>query len=166
MSIETLETSADFVKGEEEMASGLHAAIGGTLHGYLFGYVHAHKAGRVLNSSATYNFKDSLPKREPDVSFVTFEKMPVLIDDELTFAPELAVEVVSKNDKAYEIEAKIKQYQQAGVRLIWIVYPVTETVEVYRLESGVRSQRLYGDDELDGEDVIPGFKLKVSAIFE
>lgn len=166
MSTETLEIQPDVVLEEEEMASGMHAAIGGTLHGYLFAHAHANKLGRVLNSSATYNFNDGLSRREPDVSFVTFKKMPVLIDDELTFSPELAVEVVSKNDKTYEIEAKVKQYQQAGVCLIWIVYPVTQTVEVYRLESGVRSQRLFGDDELDGEDVLPGFRLKVTTIFE
>jgi Uma2 family endonuclease len=149
-----------------EIASGLHAVIGANLDWYLSAFVRPNKLGRVLNSSATYNFKDGLPKRQPDVSFVSFEKMPVPVDDELIFAPELAVEVVSKNDIAYEIEAKVKQYQDAGVRLIWVIYPFSRTASIYRLNRGLISQTLGPDDELDGENVIPGFRVKISALFE
>jgi len=148
-----------------EVASGLHAVIGSILNSYLATYAHPKRLGWVLNSSATYNFKDDLPRREPDVSFVSLEKMPVPLDEELAFAPDLAVEVVSKNDKIYEAEAKVKQYQQAGVKLIWIIYPVSQTVEIYRLETALKSHRLTGEEELDGENVIPGFKLKVQNLF-
>jgi len=150
---------------ETEMASGLHAVLGGIVHGFLFSYVYPKRLGWVLNSSATFNFKDGLSRREPDVSFVSLEKMPVPLDDELPFPPDLAVEVVSKNDKDYEIEAKVKQYQEAGVKLIWIIHPFSQTIEVYQLSTRLKSQRLVGDEELNGLEVLPGFSLKVSAIF-
>jgi Uma2 family endonuclease len=76
------------------------------------------------------------------------------------------VEVVSKNDTDYEIEERVIQYQQSNVGLVWIIHPVSQTVAVYRLESGVRAQILYGEDELSGEKVLPGFSLTVKNIFE
>ncbi len=154
-------------EGEElEEASGLHGVIASRVNGFIFIYLQQNPIGNVLESSTTYNFNDNLPKRAPDVSFVTLEKMPVPLDEELNFAPDLTVEVVSKNDKTYEIEAKIQHYQQAGVRLIWIIYPVSRKVEVYHRESGLIEQVFSVAQELDGEDLLPGFKLAVSKIFK
>ena len=92
--------------------------------------------------------------------------MPVVRDQNATAIPDLVVEVVSKNDTFYDNIAKLKQYQKAGVKLIWIVYPFAEKVAVYRLAKGLLAQELGTADELDGEDVLPGFKLEVGKIFE
>jgi Uma2 family endonuclease len=47
-----------------------------------------------------------------------------------------------------------------------MVYPYSRTVDVYRLANGLKPQAYFGEDELEGEDVIPSFKLKVSDIFD
>jgi len=162
----------DFVvsQGEEEvmeeMASGLHGVIASRVNGYLFIYLLQNKLGHVLDSSTTYNFGDDLPRRESDVSFVSLEKMPIPLDSELAFAPDLAVEVVSKNDKVYELETKLAQYQKAGVSLIWVIYPNSQKVEVYRQKTGLIEQVVDLNGELDGENILPGFKLKVKALFD
>jgi Uma2 family endonuclease len=153
-------------KEPEKMASGLHGVLGVLLSSYLVQYVHARKLGHVLDSSATYKFKDSPPKRQPDVSFVSLEKMPVPLDEELTFAPDLAVEIVSKNDALYEVEQKVQHYQQVGVALVWVVRPFSKIVEVYQLADGLVPQVIGPQDELDGGEVLPGFKLPVKALFE
>ncbi len=150
----------------KKMASGLHSIISGRLSRYVGNYVADRKLGYVLDSSATYDFQDEQPNRQPDVSFVSLAKMPVPLDEILTFAPDLAVEVVSKNDRVYAIGAKVQQYQQAGVNLIWVVYPFSQKVEIYRLNTGLIGQAVGPDAELDGEDVLPGFKLAVRALFE
>jgi Uma2 family endonuclease len=77
--------------------------------------------------------------------------------------PDLVVEVVSPNDFASEVDNKVEEYLQAGVRLIWVVYPQSKHVLVYR--SGSVVQRLGVEDELSGEDVLPDFRLAISAIF-
>ena len=81
------------------------------------------------------------------------------------FAPDLAVEIVSESDIVFEIEAKLAQYIQSGVKLIWIIYPVRRLVEVYRPETGLIPEIKSGGDELDGLAVIPGFKLPVKSLF-
>ena len=157
------------LQGQEhkKMASGFHSAIAGTIYGHLFMYVMQQQSrpGYVLESSVTYNFQDGLPKRQPDVSFVSLEKMPAPPDEELSFAPDLAVEVVSKNDSISEIEAKVKQYRQAGTQLIWIVRPGLQIVEIYH--PGDLKPTISGiNDTLEGEQVLPGFKLSVKTLFE
>ncbi len=150
----------------EKVASGLQGVIGMNLGAPMAIYARSNKLGHVLNSSTTYNFNDGLPRREPDVSFVSLEKMPLPLDEELTFAPELVVEVVSKTDYIYETEKKVQQYQRAGVRLVWVVYPVSQIVSVYHLATGLTPQAVNISGELDGEDVLPGFKIAVKVLFE
>ena len=150
----------------KKMASGLHSVISGRVFRHLSNFIEDRKLGYVMESSATYDFKDGLPKRQPDVSFASLAKMPTPIDEDLTFAPDLAVEVVSKNDKISEVENKIKQYQSAGVRIIWIVYPFSQKVEIYRLATGLIEEVVSSNGELHGEEVLPGFKLAVKALFE
>jgi len=150
----------------EKMGSSLHAGIGGAIVGALYSYLENNSTGQVLDSSATYDFKDGLPKRQPDISFVTLEKLPMLMDEELTVVPDLAVEVVSRNDKIYEVEAKVRQYQQAGVGLIWVIYPVSRTVGIYRTTTGLTPQFIGTEAELEGENILPGFKLAVNKLFK
>lgn len=85
--------------------------------------------------------------------------------DTVEVAPDLAVEVFSKSDSSYDMADKVKDYVQAGVKLIWVVRPVDGLVEVYRADD--KKPLLLGmGEELDGYEVLPGFKLKVSEIFE
>ncbi|MBI1259561.1 MAG: hypothetical protein GC204_19000 [Chloroflexi bacterium] len=76
--------------------------------------------------------------------------------------PDLAIEVVSPNDKPIEIENKVKDYLRAGVRLFVFVYPATRSVYVFK---GGEVARLSTDDTLDFSAVLPGFSLKVNEIF-
>ena len=147
------------------MASGLHGYIGAKLAHYLLSHVDDQELGHVFDSSVTYDFNDGLPKREPDVSFILSEKMDAPTDEDITIAPDIAVEVVSKNDKWFDVRRKIQQYQQSGVKLVWILTSVDKTVDVYRLENGLRSESLLVDDVLDGGSVLPGFRVPVRRLF-
>jgi Uma2 family endonuclease len=150
----------------EEMPSLEHGAIGIRLGRYLDAYVDEKGLGLVCNSQTTYKFIGQKPNRLPDLSFVSRERLPQRIDQNADFAPDLTVEVLSKGDDVSEVDRKILQYQRSGVRLVWIIHPVIRVVDVYRLKDGLKLQRLLIEDELDGEDVIPGFKVKVSRLFE
>ena len=77
--------------------------------------------------------------------------------------PILAVEVVSPNDIVYQLEDKLEDYRKVGVPLVWVVYPNSRTVRVYRADGS--TSHLHEDDELSGEDVIPGFRCPVREIF-
>ena len=110
-------------------------------------------------------FPGSRSVRKPDVSFVRFGRFPneQPPSGHALLAPDLAVEIVSPNDLYEEVDRKIEEYISAGVRLVWIISPQNHTARVYRLNGSSISLR--EDDELDGEDVLPGFRCRVGDIF-
>ena len=81
----------------------------------------------------------------------------------LMHVPDLVVEVRSPYDRPGEIARKPALYQRAGVPLVWWVDPDRKTVSVHRL--GQPAVEVGEGDELDGEEVIPGFRLPVTEIF-
>jgi len=104
--------------------------------------------------------------RIPDAAFVHAEKMKTLDLDQpwIDGAPALAIEVVSPNDLAEELSAKIDQYREAGVSAVWVLYPKTREVHVF---SRAGMARTIGEKEtLEDKDVVPGFSIPVSVLFE
>ncbi|MBA3943620.1 MAG: Uma2 family endonuclease [Herpetosiphonaceae bacterium] len=78
-------------------------------------------------------------------------------------APDLAVEVVSPGDSAMAVREKIRQYLQAGARLVWVVYPPSREVIAY-LPDGTATQ--YGEHStLTNSEVLPGFACAVADLF-
>lgn len=103
--------------------------------------------------------------RAPDLAFVRSERIPEsgLPRGYFPGAPDLAVEVVSPGDTVYEVEEKIEEWLAAGAQLVWIVNPRRRTVNVHRSDREERTLR--ENDVLDGEEVVPGFTLRVAEIF-
>ena len=78
--------------------------------------------------------------------------------------PDLAIEVVSPSNSAVHVQEKIHEYFAAGVSRVWVIYP--EQKEIYVYASPTQIQVLQLGDELDGGDLIPGFRLPLAALFE
>lgn len=102
--------------------------------------------------------------RKPDVSFVRYGRFPggVLPKGWAKIPPDLAVEVVSPNETTYELDEKLEDYRKAGVPLVWVINPNSRTVRLHRGDGSVRYLR--EDDELSGEDIVPGFRCAVREI--
>jgi Uma2 family endonuclease len=101
----------------------------------------------------------------PDIAFIKWERVPGGGVPEWYFEghPDLAVEVRSPTDPDLNVREKVRLYREAGVPLLWWVYPDERAVEVYRFGGLVATLR--EGDVLDGEDVLPGFTMPVSEIF-
>jgi Uma2 family endonuclease len=115
-------------------------------------------------------FKLPLPvdrNRRPDVAFVSYSRwakhLPPPATNEWDVLPDLCVEVVSPSDRADEIMDKVREYFQAGVRLVWVFYPRHGLVYLY--ESLVSVRVLTRADTLDGGPVLPGFRLALTELF-
>jgi Uma2 family endonuclease len=78
--------------------------------------------------------------------------------------PNLTVDVVSPTNTAEDVLAKVRDYFRTGVQLVWVVYPEDESVYVYTSRTSVRILDRTG--ELDGGDVLPGFRLALAELFE
>jgi Uma2 family endonuclease len=77
--------------------------------------------------------------------------------------PDLVVEVVSSSDRPLEVAEKVRMWLDAGVRLVWVVYPTRQIVEEHRPQQAPVT--LTASDQLDGGDVVPGFTLPVARVF-
>jgi Uma2 family endonuclease len=77
--------------------------------------------------------------------------------------PDLAIEVVSPNDEPGEVAAQVEFYLAHGVPLIWVADPTPRTVAVHR--PGRETRVLDVGDTLEGEEVVPGFRLPVADVF-
>jgi Uma2 family endonuclease len=142
--------------------------VAGRILNLLLTFCDAHRSGWVSSEGTTYQCFPANPDRvrKADVSFIRLDRLSLAqatAEGHLPIAPDLAVEVLSPNDLAYEVDAKVQDYLSAGVRLVWVVNPLARTVEVHRLRgAGVI---LRENDELTGEDVLPGFSCRVGDLF-
>jgi len=147
----------------------------GALHGYtrsilvmaLMNYILPRRLGIILDSSTAFTMKNG-NKRSPDISFVSKEKLQgleELPEGFLDGAPDLAIEVLSPNNTIAEIDQKIVEYFENGSRLVWVVNLKLPHVLVYR--SAQEPDRLLKQsDSLDGEEVICGFTMPLSDLFQ
>jgi Uma2 family endonuclease len=134
-------------------------------------FLRHHRLGRLFGADAAYRcFPDAPEKiRKPDVSFIRNGRLPG--DQTPTgycpIYPDLAVEVISPGDLAYEVEEKVAEYLKVGVRLVWVVYPPTHTVRIYRPRSSALGpiSELAGNDTITGEEVLPGFSCNAAEFF-
>ena len=104
--------------------------------------------------------------REPDVFFVSAERLPLSerVQGYLEVMPELVVEIISPSDRDQEVNDKTLMWLSHGVLMVVEVYPAERAVMVHR--AGVSAITLTGDDVLGGGDVLPGFSLPLSEIFD
>lgn len=159
----------ELIRGEVKRMSptvGAHGILCAELAAVLRNFVKANNLGRVFGAEAGF-----LVERDPDsvlgidAAFVTAERMKLVksLDKFLPFAPDLAVEVLSKGNTKAEINNKIALYFAAGSRQVWVVNPKRRTVAAYNSPFDVR---ILGErDTLEGGDELPGFKLELSELF-
>jgi Uma2 family endonuclease len=102
----------------------------------------------------------------PDLSFVSKQRQPQL-PDKFTIAPDLAVEVFSPGNRERQMNEKVESYLRSGTQRVWVIYPESKVVEVYRLspDVGLLYHPFNLDATLDGESILPGLKLPVRDLF-
>lgn len=135
--------------------------------GHLIGtYILANGLGQVaVGDPGIVLRRDPDTVRAPDVAFFSTERLSpsLVIPGYPEIAPDFVIEVVSPSDRAARIEEKVAQWLEAGVRLVWVVYPATRHVVAYR---ELAHPRVFTDAEtIDAEPVLPGFSCPVAEIF-
>ena len=151
-----------------EKAVGQEAArVDARLIRYLDEYAEAQGAGGAFSSSCGYQDFPHEPRRVryPDASFIRGDRLPAegLLRGHSRTVPDLAVEVVSPNDTAEQIDGRVKDFLRVGTPLVWVVYPATRSVDIFRGD-GTGGWRVEGQ-ELSGEAVLPGFTCRVADLF-
>ena len=144
-----------------------HATVVSNLDRMLGGHVKEKGLGIVGPEGGFYLSRNPDTLRAPDVAFISkerLEKAGGIPEKFADFPPDLAVEVLSPEDTVSAIQKKVEEYLAAGVPLIWVVDPANQKVTVYRSLQDVKI--LSTEQELEGGEVIPGFRAKIAQIFE
>lgn len=136
-------------------------------------FVKAHKLGRVTGADGAFNLTHPGAATEtaliPDVAFVSAGRLAPLRSDAANaiphLAPDLVAEVASPSQYRPEMAAKARMYLEAGVRLVWVIWPDDEQVDVWRPDSGAPVATLTLSEHLDGFDVLPCFSHPVADLF-
>jgi len=102
--------------------------------------------------------------RAPDVALVTHARLPdPMPAGFFPGPPDLAVEVLSPGDRASEVNAKTRDWLDAGCQDVWIVDPQMQTISVHRADGTVSLSK--ESDALESPSLLPGFRLTLKAIF-
>ncbi len=142
------------------------SVIASNIGSLLGNFVHPRGLGVVAGAGGTLQLDINLV-RIPDVSFVSWERMPggeIPEEPVPLLVPDLVVEVISRSNTRKEMEDKLAEYFEKGVRLVWYVRPKSRVVDVYTAPD--HFARLTASMRLDGGVVLPGFSVPVGELFE
>lgn len=152
----------------EKMPSFRPSQIAALILTYLNLYLFKNLIGYVTGADGSYVI-DEDNQFIPDVGYIAKARMPEMPERTALVPPDLAVEVVSPTDSVRKVQRKARRYLRAGTKIVWIVYPEDQTVDVCLPDEtepdGMRIIEFGVDSILDGGDVLPGFTLAVKAIF-
>ncbi|NEP07408.1 MAG: Uma2 family endonuclease [Okeania sp. SIO2G4] len=142
-----------------------HGNITAYLCGVIELYARPKKLGVTCDSSTAFTFKSG-NKRSPDIYFVSKDRLlglKRLPKGYFQGAPDLAVEVISPNNTFEELHQKIVEYFENNCRLVWVINPDEKSILIYHKPQP--DKLLQVADNLDGEDILPGFTLPVTDLF-
>ena len=147
-----------------ELAGNQHGDVAMRLGVAIHTHVEAHRLGRVFAAEAGFTLaRKPDTVRAPDVAFISIERLPDPPPRGFAeLAPDLAVEVLSPDDRAGDVLEKVADWLKAGTRLVWVVDPIRVNARVYRADG---SESLLNEtDALQGEDVLPGFTCALRSV--
>jgi Uma2 family endonuclease len=131
----------------------------------LTAYVRPHHLGKVITGDAGFKLEsDPDTVLGPDVAFIRHERIAGISTQYFAGAPDLVVEIRSPGDRRGKVDAKANMWLDAGAASIWLINPKTRTVEVRKADGN--KELLTVEDELNGNDIIPGFRCRVAEIFD
>lgn len=129
-------------------------------------HVKANNLGIVFGAETGFKIEENPDTvLAPDVAFIRRENIPETGIPKKYWpgAPDLAVEVLSPGDRVAEVEKKVDEWLSARASAVWVVNPKRKSVTVYRSQNN--AVILMENDELEGQDVVPGFRCRVAEIF-
>lgn len=127
-------------------------------------FVAAHRLGKVCVAPSDVQF-DEENVFQPDVFFVSNERLHLADDHGIKGAPDLVIEVISGTGRI-DLGPKKNVYARGGVIEYWTVRPKTKLVEIWRLSVSTTEPAVqYGVTDMLVTDLLPGWQMPVAAVF-
>jgi Uma2 family endonuclease len=153
-------------KGELIIMSPVGAISGNReseFNGFVWLWNRQTKLGKVFSSSTIFTLPNG-GKRSPDVAWIANERWNKLSQEEqegfAKICPDFVIELRSRTDPLTQLQEKMQEYLDSGLKLGWLIDPQNQQVEIYRQNQKVEIISL--PTTLSGEDILPGFTLELS----
>ena len=157
----------ELIDGElRERTMGMEAAwVSATFYKFIAIWNDAARLGLAVADGAPLQIFGDHYAPKPDGLYISKVRLPSARPPvgTLTVPPELVIEVVSPSDNAYAVNRKVRRYLEVGIDLVWVAYPETRSVHVFRADGTTAVVAPPG--ELSGESILPGFSRPVSDFF-
>ena len=140
-----------------------HADLSAWLMGVVRGFIRRSDLGIAVGGEFFVRLTGQ--RRLPDILFVSKSRMGILRKNHLEGAPDLVMEVVSPESVARDWREKYIDYERAGVAEYWVVDPMSQRAEIYRLVDGKYSPHPEEDGKLTAQ-IIPGFYLRTEWLWQ
>ena len=133
-------------------------------------YTREKQLGHVVSNNVGFLTERDLDTvRGPDVAFISFQKIPPgpFPQGYLNVIPDIAFEVMSPSDRWSEVLKKVSEYLGAGVDVVCVLNPETETVQIFQDKSNKESgNSLSGEELVAFPEQLPGFECPAKQFFE
>ena len=157
----------ELIRGELRMmnpAGGEHGRIASYLTIALGGHIARHHLGTSYAAETGFILRrDPDTVRAPDFAFVAAGRAVGRERGFVPGAPDLAVEVISPDDRPGYVREKVAEWLEAGAAAVWVVDPRRRTLTIH--EPGISPSTLGESDTLRGGELLPGLELDVRAVF-
>lgn len=157
----------ELINGEivEVSPTEFHASIVARITLRIGNFVEQYRLGRIGVEPRHKMPDDDHNAYLPDFAFTSRETaLPIVKRGAVPRMPDLAVEVKSPDDSNVALREKAAYYLANGSRMVWVVYPEQQLVEIYQPNADI--QMLTANDMIDGGEVLPGFTLPVRDVFD
>ncbi|BAM05219.1 hypothetical protein PSMK_30600 [Phycisphaera mikurensis NBRC 102666] len=148
-----------------EKAMGVRESqIAAALIFLLSSHVRPRRLGAVFGADATFRMPGG-NVRLPDVSYVQESRLPQKLMRVTPLCPDLVIEVLSRGNTKEEIDQKRSELFAGGTRLMWIIDAGSATAVIYT-QPNEPDEAITIGGELDGGNVLPGFRIALAEVFE
>jgi Uma2 family endonuclease len=112
-----------------------HQRVSMALALMLGSYLKQHAIGEVFTAPLDVVLSD-LDVVEPDLLYISRERVASITDQHVRGAPDLVMEILSLGTRKTDEVTKRNLYDRFGVKEYWIVDPDLDTIKVYRRSGG------------------------------
>ena len=147
---------------------GLHGELAYMIARYIGNFIEEHGLGTVTVETGYHPPEGRHTLLSPDVAFLSSAKISRPLPEKyIPVMPDLAIEILSPNDTLRQARRKAALYLRHGTQLVWIVLPAEKGVDVCRAVDGpgLNIEFVGQESSLSGEQVLPGFELKLELLF-
>jgi Uma2 family endonuclease len=150
----------------EPVPAPLHGRLALKLGVRLNAFAEQHDLGLTFDAAGFVLSRDPDTVRAPDLSFVSQARLPArgYVGTYWRMAPDLAVEILSPSNRPAEMLRRAAEFINAGSRLVWLIDVQRRKVTAVR--PGAELLTLGAEGVLDGGDVLPGFRLPLTELFD